>query len=184
MDARTDRLLGWSALALSLLLLVLLAATIGRLAGRRALESLGWIAPSAATYPVGDVIDVPADVYRATPITVVLFARSNCAACEAAAPLYHSLAAMIAGRSNARMVLSSPVSTAAMGAEVDYARTVGLDANAVVPWDARKPRVRNVPTLVVVDRSGRVLASWEGAPRAADQPHVLTAIRALIGRIE
>jgi len=181
MNARIDRLLGRIALTVTLLLVIVLAATVGRVAGRRALESLGWLAPSTSSYVVGDTLDLPPEVYRATPFTLVLFARSTCAACEAAAPFFQSIATEVAARSNARMVLSSPVD-GPNASEIAYAHALGLEDRAVTPWRGVKPRVRNVPTLVMVNDAGVVLAAWQGAPAAADQPRVLQTIRSTLGR--
>jgi hypothetical protein len=185
MAAPSDRLIGRAALLLSILLVIVFATTVGRLAGRRALESLGWISPSTTAYAVGATIDLPEAVYRQTPFTVVLFARSDCPACQTGEPFYRSVAAFVGTHPTARMVLSSPVAGAG-GApaieEMAYARRLG-DGVVIVPWTSdQKPRVAVVPTLVMVNDRGVVLAAWQGAPAAGDRTRMMDVITKTIAR--
>jgi hypothetical protein len=185
MNKASDRLIGRAAFLVSILLVIVFAATAGRLAGRRVLESLGWLSPSTTAYAVGQPIDLPEAVYRPTPITVVLFARSDCAACQSAEPFYRSVAAFVGTHPSARMVLSSPVAGtggAPAAEEMVFARTLG-DGVVIVPWaSGQKPRVAVVPTLVVVNDRGVVLAAWQGAPRVPDQSRMMDVIAQAIGR--
>ena len=175
MELRTDRIVGRAALAASVALALLLVGTIAWITA----SVRGWLPSSRAPYVVGELIDVPAAVYRQTPFTIVLFARSNCGACESAVPFHQSLVTLVAGRPNARMVLVSPIADRAR--EVTYAGTLGLADAAVIPWPTPAPRVRAAPTLVVVNDRGVILAVWEGAGTEDEQRERMKRIGELLG---
>lgn len=44
---------------------------------------------------------------------------------------------------------------------IAYEVSVGLDRTALIAIDLSATRVRRVPTLVLIDRSGTVLSDWE-----------------------
>lgn len=118
-----------------------------------------------------------AAVYGGSPYTVVLFARFGCGACERAKPLLSSLAKDIAGRPGVRFVMVT--GTASRTENLAYARELGLAEAAVVSITLTDLRLRQVPTLLLVDRQGVVRYAQEGAlPSSAGSEliQVLTAL--------
>ncbi len=165
MTTKSDRI-GRAALWLSVASVALILLTVGALAMPAARARLGLAPARTAAYAVGGRIDVPPSVYTATPYTVILFARSTCAFCERAKPLFAQLATALADDPAVRMVM---VSAASGGAgDRDYARAIGLDEGRLVVVDPGSLKLKTVPTIVLVDREGRVQFSHEGVPSPAD----------------
>jgi hypothetical protein len=126
-------------------------------------------APRPAAYQPGGVIDTPAAWHEASPFTLVLFAQANCGACQRAQPFLATLAADFAGR--APVVLVTPGGTAGDSA---FGRSLGLADADMHPAPAGL-RARVTPTLVLVDRTGRIRLAWEGVPPDR-QPDIHAAI--------
>jgi thiol-disulfide isomerase/thioredoxin len=162
---------GRTALGLSIGSAALVVVTVGVLAMPAARARLGWAPNRTTSYAVGGRIDVPTAVYGADPYTVVLFARSTCAFCQRAKPLFTKLVADLAESHSARMVMVSSPSGGT--GDVDYAKSVGLEADQLVVLDPVSLRLKTVPTLVLVDRQGQVRYSHEGMPTAADLEELL-----------
>lgn len=121
-------------------------------------------------------IDVPASVYESAPFTLVVFARNTCAVCRSAAP-FLARAVTEAARSGVAVRLLS--GAAAQEDELVYARLLGLDDSALLPVDFKTIRVRRVPTVVLVDRTGEIHYAREGAMPAADQADFLRRLASL-----
>jgi hypothetical protein len=63
--------------------------------------------------------------------------------------------------------------------EIKYAAELGLASDRVVQLTASTRKLRQVPTVVLVNRQGKVLASEEGAPSNPD-PGVIPRMVALV----
>src|SRR5262249_28025702 len=115
---------------------------------------------------------LPERLYRSSPLTLFVFVRSSCAACQSAKPIFASIAPRLRQASADVVIVTS-------GAHADdegtYARDVGVDAAHLVRLDITTLKVKLVPTAVLVDRSGRVLFTVEGVPSASDQQQLLRA---------
>lgn len=107
-------------------------------------------------FTAGQQILVPNSLYRQSPYTVLLFARSSCPTCQATASSMATLRSRIGQeRPSVRMVLVSPHDAA--GEELALGRAIGLASADIVSLVA--PQVRKVPTIVVVSREGSILWS-------------------------
>ncbi len=167
-------MLGRAAVVVTAVLALLLLATMIRVAGWPYFIKRGWVTDrSRASYAEGDHIDLDAAVYTRAAHTVILFARSNCGACEAAMPFHQSLVTLIAAHPTARIVLVSPIDRTR---ELPYAHALGLGDDALVPWPTPAPRVQAAPTIVLVDRTGLILGAWEGASTDAARQEITAAI--------
>jgi hypothetical protein len=71
-----------------------------------------------------------------------------------------------------------------MAAEQQFARDIGLDERQVVPLDLTTLRVRGVPTVLLVDTAGKILAVTEGAPKPSDASTFLRAAAQSGGSLE
>jgi thiol-disulfide isomerase/thioredoxin len=145
-----------------------------------ALARPGWrdavgMGPRPA-YATRSRIDVPPEVYHSTPFTIVLFARSTCAVCRSSVPFLARLVQEAAASGVAvRLVSSAPV----LPAEVAFAQALGLGATELVGVDVRTLRVKQVPTVVLVDRAGDIRYAREGAVPAVDQDELLRTLSSL-----
>jgi hypothetical protein len=125
------------------------------------LRSRGERREGRAAYTTGDRIDIPASVYQDRDHTVILFARGSCGACQNAQAIYADLIADLKQRRTNLLLISGAHSSLEDRA---YADGLGLAEDDHLRLDLSGLRLRRVPTLVVVDRRGIVLGSWEGAP--------------------
>lgn len=126
-------------------------------------------------YAVGDRVDIDAASYNSSPVSVILFARSTCAACQRSADFHKQVVA--AGRTfGIPTVLVTPSTDAA--AERVYAEGLGITSANVHQAPPGSIKLRSVPALMVVDRSGLIRHVWFGAPDAATQTAILAAVSA------
>jgi hypothetical protein len=177
--ASSDRLVRKLSLAASASLALMLAATLVYIAWPRVAGALGANsapAPAPPIYTAGETIDTPASWYNAAPHTLILFARKSCAACEKAHPFLKTLIGSLEGR--AAVVMAHPP-----GADADdraYAKSLGIADSSTFATPVGAQKVRATPTLVLVDRQGRVLHAWEGVGQAAKQGQITEAITAAL----
>ncbi len=129
-------------------------------------------------YAGGDHVDIEAAAYGTAPLSLVLFARSTCAACQRSADFHKQVVA--AGRTQGiPTVLITPSDDAE--AERAYAQGLGIASTHVYTVTAGSIRLRSVPALMVVDSSGLIRHVWFGAPDAVTQSAILSAVTALAG---
>jgi hypothetical protein len=175
MKLTLDRLFGNAALTVSVALSIALVVTVGALAWPRLAAGIGTKAKAPEpAYRPGLTIDTPADWYGRSARTLVIIARSECGACQQARPFLKQLVDDVAER--ATVVLASPGADPKM--EVQFGSEIGLDEASVKRVPPGGLRATRVPTLVLVDRTGRILAAWEGAP-PAKQTEIRQSIKAL-----
>jgi len=136
------------------------------------------VAASAAAAPVyaeGSTIDTPADWHASSDFTLILFAQASCGACQNASPYLRTLFDQLDGRAD--VVMAGPGNYPDYDRE--YGRALGLtdDGIKILPAGTR---VRATPTLVVVNRQGAVLGSWEGVGPEAEHAALTAAIDAVV----
>jgi thioredoxin-related protein len=120
---------------------------------------LGWTAVERTAYSVGDAIDIPADLRDRTARTLVVFASGTCGACLRSTSALTRLSSELRG-SSTTFLLVTPTK---MKADQEiFVAAVGLAKTEYVSLDLSALKVRSVPTVVLVDESGRVLFSREG----------------------
>lgn len=171
-----DTLIRRGATAVSLSLAAVVVATIAAIAWPNLANAVGVTpTPPAAVYPVGSTVDTPAAWHEGSPFTLILVAQASCGACQKAAPFLRELIAGLDGR--ARVVMAAP----GLQREYDlrYGRDLGLPDGAIQVMP-RGTRARVTPTLVVVNRRGEVLASWEGIGPADQHEALMAAIDAVV----
>jgi len=105
---------------------------------------------------VGGTLQVDPNLYDRADFTVVLFARSTCPVCTAAKPHLRTFLTELSKYSTGPVYLmytqGSPES------ELPYASAIGINASNVLSAPESVLRqVTAVPTLILVDRAGRVL---------------------------
>ena len=172
----TERALHRASVAASLGLVLMVAATAGYIVWPRVASALG-IAPATApaAYHAGERFDGPADWYTRDDVTLVVFGRASCAACQSAQPFLKSLVERVGGRAGA--VLAHPPGEEA--ADVAYAKTIGVTEDRIRIVGAGL-RVHATPTIVLVDRTGLIVGAWEGAGPPERQAAIVKAIEAAL----
>jgi hypothetical protein len=154
--------IGRTAIGLSVGCVAVLAATIASLVSPGIRSTLGLMPAAARSYQHGEHIDVPSSLYGSSPYTVVLFARSDCGVCQRIKPWLSETIAAVEGQTPAKVMMVATNSR--LDEEVFYAREIGLGPERVVQLASTTLKVRQVPTLVLVDRRGTVQYSVDGAP--------------------
>lgn len=178
MAPNTARTIERIATAVSVGLGLLLTITVVTVAWPRVTNALGIERKAAApalAYEAGTTIDTPEAWHREASHTLVLFARSSCGACQTASPYLEALLAHV--RRTGRVVLAG--SELAREEDAAYARKLGL-TDAEFHVTPQGVRVRATPTLVLVNRQGRVLGSWEGVGKEDRQAAITREIDALL----
>jgi len=125
-------------------------------------------------YVPGTSVDVPAQTYASRPYTLLIFSRSDCGACLNAVPVLAQLVQELRDTGEFEVSLIARLTTPED--ELVYAERLGIAASHVFPEDLEALRVERVPTLVVVDASGRIRLVQEGAP-AVDE------VRSFVDRV-
>lgn len=138
---------------------LLVAGTSAAIAFPRFRQLLGFPSDSPG-YRVGDVVDVPPAAYERTSHSLIVFARASCAACQAARPVLAELVEKVKDDASLRVVLVMPAVNPSESLE--YVRGLGLPESSFIPRQQREFKVRAIPTAVLVDQRGRILAVAEG----------------------
>jgi peroxiredoxin len=170
-----DRTIRRASIAASVGLALMLAGTIGYVAWPRVADALG-VKPTAApkappAYVAGQPVDVPASWYSSADTTLIIFARASCAACENAQPFLAQLVGHVQGRAAAVMAHPPGMDEE----DRQFAKSLGVaDDKVMVVGDGL--RVRATPTIILVNRQGRVLDAWEGVGKPDRQAAILKAV--------
>jgi len=155
-----DALWGRLATGVTIACALVLAGTLALFFSPALRARLGLGAPVGPAYVAGDRIDLPAELYGATPATLFIFARSTCSSCQRAQPVL--AAAVHALRATPGVAIRLVPTRAPDADELGYARAIGLREADVTPVTMAQLRLRVVPTVVLVDREGRIRFSVEG----------------------
>lgn len=165
------------ATGVALICVALVVCTLAFGLSPRLRKALGFGPTTAASYTVGEQVDLPSAEFEAAPITVVLFARSTCGTCQRSAPTFAAMFGQVRPDPGVRIRLI------ANGAnhvdEVAYAHTVGLGEPDMRTLDVTHLRLRVVPTLLLLDRRGTIHYSSEGLPSPAQQDEFQRAVTSL-----
>ncbi len=129
-------------------------------------------------YAAGDQVDIEATTYASSPLSLILFARSTCAACQRSSDFHRQVVA--AGTSHGIPTILVTPSTDAHAERV-YADGLGIAAERVYPSAPGSIKLRAVPALMVVDATGLIRHVWFGAPDPATETTILAAVTALAG---
>lgn len=152
---------------------VVTSLTIAALAKPRIERRLGLVPAEGRSYRPNDLIDLPASLFSGADRTVLIFARSGCGACRRAKP---DLQALVTGLRARQVPVSVVTSTAFRKEELDFAAEIGVDADHVYLTDLTKLRLKVVPSVLVVDRRGRVLLARENTSELQQTGSILSAV--------
>jgi len=115
-------------------------------------------------YAVGETLglDLPAPA-------IVVFVKSTCPYCTASAAFYRALAA--------ELVPLVVVSAEPEGVTRAYLRKLQVEADEVRVVTGAMVRFRVTPSIVTLDREGKVTGSWQGQLPPEQEQDVLKAVK-------
>jgi hypothetical protein len=131
--------------------------------------------PLPAWIKVGDQLpNLPAYDWKAHDRTLVLALRNGCRFCEESIPFYRKLAELEKSKQiDAHLIAVFPDDAAAVRQLVETER---LAVETFPGIELSQVKVEGTPTLILVERPGRVSKVWIGELAAAGQAEVVTAI--------
>jgi hypothetical protein len=173
-QSRGDRLWRLAATGTLVVCVGLIGSTVAVLANpswRAAFQEVPTV-----SYRVGEHIDVAPTIYAGSDRTAILFADPGCAGAQASREAFRAIVEA-ARKANARVGLVTPSSAARkqMGG-ADYASAIGVPGAEVIPLDLETLRLRRVPAVAIVDRTGLVLSYREGAVRPTDASALIDSL--------
>ena len=172
-------LLDRASLLVSCCAVTIVALTVLALQTPRLASWLG-VRPDAIAYDIGGPIDLPPRFFAASDVTALLFVRANCAVCQETKAMYADVVRAVKATPGARVlaVIGVPVRPE----DAAYASELGLGATEQMPVDLASLRLRRVPTLIIVNRDGLIIRSWEGAPAMSERHDFARTVRSFAQR--
>jgi hypothetical protein len=134
--------------------------------------------PEPPAYAVGEPIDIDGAVYRDHPLTIVVFGRSTCPACQRAGAFYRELIADAATRGIPAW-LATPLPD--MATETVFAAELGVPGTHVLHTPPGSIKLRSVPALAIVDRGGLVRHIWFADPDDERRAAIRNTVKTLTG---
>jgi hypothetical protein len=124
---------------------------------------------------VGDRLpSLPGYTWKAHDRTLILALKDGCRYCEESIPFYRKLAALEkSNQIDAHLIAVFPDDLAAVRQLLETQR---LAVEAFPGIELNQVKVEGTPTLILVDRQGRVSKVWIGELAPAGQDDVATAI--------
>jgi thiol-disulfide isomerase/thioredoxin len=170
-------LLGRLGVAVAVVCATALTVTAVAIAMPSVRSSLGFAPPPPApSYAAGQPADFPASLFQQAPHTLAIFFRSDCGACARMKPFLARLAA----RDDAATV--RVVAVTSLGTRADalaFAKQIGLGESHLVIMDLGSLRLKRVPTVVLMDRSGAIQTALEGIPSSQEEEKLLRMVTSL-----
>jgi thioredoxin-related protein len=111
--------------------------------------------------------------YNSSPQTLIIALSSKCGYCHESIPFYNKLAELQSGIKNVRTVAVFPNKEEGISS---YVQEKQLKTNAVVVGDFRSLNIKSTPTVILVDKNGKILDFWSGKLTAETEQEVIKAI--------
>jgi thiol-disulfide isomerase/thioredoxin len=168
MEAKKVRIAEVAAnLAIVVVALMVIAVVVKR-------NLLGSRDPGRHQISAGEEISVPGVDWSSHDKTVVLAISQGCHFCSESAPFYQQLAQAVRANADAQLLAVLPQEDAearryveGLGLKIDDIRKVSLDSIGV----------SGTPTLILVDRAGKVKKVWVGQLPAERESEVTSSLR-------
>jgi thiol-disulfide isomerase/thioredoxin len=139
--------------------------------------SLGFVPPPPApSYAAGQRSDFPANLFEQAPHTLAIFFRSDCGACARMKPFLARLAARDDG---AAVRVVAVTGTGNRADSLAFAKQIGLGESRLMMIDIGTLRLKRVPTVVLMDRSGVIQVALEGIPSSQEEEKLLRMVTSL-----
>jgi len=111
--------------------------------------------------------------YHAADRTVLIFIRSTCNFCIRSVPFYQRLVTVRNQRGVSTQIIGAAL-TSDKGAE-GFPAARGWSPDRMIRFDLGQVKVKGVPTILVVDRQGKVQETWFGQLSEQQQGELMTA---------
>lgn len=127
-----------------------------------------------AEIPVGNTVPLPDVDWAKNRQTLLLVLKKGCHFCSESAPFYQRLVRETTQHSNVQFVavLPDPVDEGKQ-----YLNDLGVPLNEVKQGSLAALGVGGTPTLILVDATGKVAASWVGLLRPNKEAEVLNRLK-------
>ena len=132
-----------------------------------------------ASYRVGDAIDIDPALYAGRDRTVVVFADASCSASQRSLAALTTLVRTASNFESGVVLLMGGAPETAPANQV-FASVVGIRGADVHTLDLKRLRLRRVPAIAVVNRSGVLLAYHEGRLGAVDADALMEKVGGLV----
>ena len=132
--------------------------------------------PLKPSYVAGQPVDLSSDVFGQASQTLAIFFRSDCGACERMKPY---LTRLVARNTGTALRVVAVTGVANSSDSLAFAKAIGVDESRLITMDLSKLRLQRVPTILLIDRSGRIENALEGIPSAQDEESLLRKVTAL-----
>lgn len=169
-DRSLRRLSAVAAIGLCLALVI----TLVWLLWPPARDYLTSTAPTSG-YTVGQTVDLPPSIYKEGRMTVIIFGRSSCIACESSRPVLTHLVASVQALPEVRVRLLTPIEPTS--GDLLFAKQIGLTADAVSGILPSSVRVLLIPTVLTATPDGVIRFAASG-PFTSDNE---VALRQVLG---
>jgi thioredoxin-related protein len=134
-------------------------------------------APPPKTVTAGERFDALRDVVPAgAPKVMVIALAPNCHFCNDSMLFYRELITRRDSSRSAVRVVAAVPSAEARDPEGSTLAASGVKPDALVQLDFESLKVRGTPTVLLIDRQGKILAVWEGLLDARDRDQVLSRL--------
>jgi len=133
-------------------------------------------APEKPSYVAGQAVDFSSDVFGQASHTLAIFFRSDCGACERMKPYLARLTSRSSGLT-LRVVAVTGITNSLDS--LSFAKGIGLDESRLITMDLTTLRLKRVPTIMLIDRAGRIEIALEGIPSAQDEESLLRRVTSL-----
>ncbi len=130
--------------------------------------------PAPALITTGAALNLPGVRFSEADRHIVLFVQSTCPACNDSATFYRTLAGEVRKHQGVRMVV---VSSEAPEPTRTWLAAAGVDPHQVVQSDLPALGISLIPSLLFVDRTGRVTDAMLEKLSAVDEGRVLARVR-------
>ena len=169
-----DALLGKLAVALTASCVLAVAVTALAVAKPSFGAAIGLTRNAGVGYDVGDRIDLPPDVLGGATHTVLIFARFDCQACQAAQPRLADLVADLGLQTEVRTLMIT--SRRNRMDQEGFGRSLGIRDEHVISVDFTSMKIKTIPAVVVVDRQGRVVYARAGAQAPSNEAALIRKV--------
>lgn len=122
----------------------------------------------------GTQVSIPGISWSDSDETIVLALSDKCKYCTESAPFYKQLAAETAKRNGVRVVAVFPQDPSA---GKKYLDDLGVPVGDIKQITLDSIGIRATPTLMIVDKSGRVKQSWVGLLNGERETEVFSRIK-------
>lgn len=132
--------------------------------------------PLAAEIPIGKQIDLPGVNWESNRNTVVVALRKGCPYCDESAPFYQRLNSEIFGRKNVSILAVLPDT---VENSREHLKKLNIPFGEVREARLKSVKVSATPTLLLVDKTGAIVAGWVGKLSHDEENKVLETLARL-----